>query len=425
MFSRTKVILALIVGIFAYSSAEAQNSQSAYSVFGIGDINWGGYSHNSAMGGLGISQNSRFLLNNINPALGASNRETVFQLGSAGDTRNISDGNSSYSRTTGGLKDLGFNAPVVFGRWNIGLSLQPYSNVGYGFVVREPGPEGSTAVTEVNGNGGVDQASINNSFKLGNLLLGLRMEYIFGSIREEDRFYLEGIQQTTFGNTVVDGTASFSKFTGSAGAVYKAPLGELKYFNVGGYYHPEFKLNQKSFVTLENQAAGGAASSVDTLVNNAKSQLFIPARIGFGVSYENLQKVTLGIDFHSQDWSQYRRMDGEDEDNMGMSYRIAVGGEYLPDYQSTKYLSRLTYRFGFHYEQTPYLIDNRKVNDIGVSFGASIPLNAVWGLSHLNFGGEVGQRGSITDGMVRENYIKVYLGFSLQDVTWFAKTRFN
>ena len=65
------------------------------------------------------------------------------------------------------------------------------------------------------------------------------------------------------------------------------------------------------------------------------------------------------------------------------------------------------------------------VDDIGISFGLSVPLNAIWGLSNLTFGGELGQRGSTTDNMVRERYFKIFLGFSLQDVTWFARTRFN
>lgn len=413
------------MGIFTYKGARAQNAQSAYSVYGIGDVNWGGYSHNTSMGGLGISQNSRYFLNNINPALGGSNLEAVFQIGAAGDSRIHTDGNQSYTRVTGGLKDFGFNAPIVLGRWNIGASLQPYTNVGYGFTVSEPGPENSTAVTEVTGGGGIDQMSINNSVRFGNLFLGLRFEYIFGSIQEEDRFLLDGLQQTAFGSSVVNGTATFSQVTGSAGVVYKAPVGEFKFLNFAGYYHPEFELRQRTFITLENQATGGIVFSSDTLVNNVETQLTIPQRLGLGLSYEHSQHLTLGVDFHTQDWSKYRRADGQLNENLGQSYKLAVGGELLPDYQSTKFLQRLTYRFGVHYEQTPFLIQDTNVNDIGISFGVSTPLSGFWGLSHITMGGTIGQRGDITDGLVRERYIKVYLGFSLQDVTWFSRTRFN
>jgi hypothetical protein len=425
MRNKVVVLFALLLGIFAYKPMLAQNAQSAYSIFGIGDVNWGGYSQNTSMAGLGITHNARYFLNNINPAMGASNLEAVFQIGSALDIRNHSDGNQTYGRTTGGLKDLGFNGPIVLGRWNIGLSLQPYTNVGYGFTVTNPGPEGSTSVTEVTGGGGIDQVSFNNSFKVGNFLLGLRLDYIFGSIQEEDRFFLQGIQQAAFGNSVVNGNASFSAFTGAVGVVYRQPLGDFKFLNVGGYYNPGFEMRQRSFVTLENQTSGGGVFSTDTLVNNVETQITIPQRIGVGISYERLQNFAFGIDLHAQDWSEFRTSDGSPNDNYGQSYRVAVGGEILPDYQSRKFSQRITYRFGLHYEQTPFVVDNTTVEDLGISFGGSIPLNAVWGLSHLNFGSTIGQRGTTSGSLVRERYVKIYLGFSLQDVTWFSKTRFN
>lgn len=414
-----------MMGIFASKSSIAQNAQSAYSVFGLGDINWGGYAHNTSMGGFGITYNGRHFLNNINPALGASNLEAVFQIGMAGDVRNHTDGNQSYGRVTGGLKDMGVNLPIVYGRFNMGLSLTPWTNVGYGFTVSEPGPEGSTAVTEVTGGGGIDRVSLNNAVRFGNLMLGLRFDYIFGSIQEEDRFFLEGLRPTAFGNSVVNGNATFSQVTGSLGVNYKMLVGEQKYINIGGYYEPQFSLRQRTFITLENQANAGGVFSTDTLANDVESQLSIPQRIGAGISYEISRKLAVGLDFHTQDWTQYRRSDGQPNENLGQSYRFAAGVELLPDFQSTRNLKRINYRFGVHYEQTPYVIDNNVVNDIGISFGLSQPLNAIWGLSHINIGGTLGQRGNITGDMVRERYVKIYIGFSLQDVTWFSKTRFN
>jgi len=425
MHRKVAIVFALLVGIFTYKDVLAQNAQSSYSVFGLGDVNWGGYSHNTSMGGMGITYNGRHFLNNLNPALGSSNLEAVFQIGSAMDVRNHTDGNQSYLGVTGGLKDLGFNAPIVLGRWNMGLSLQPYTNVGYGFTVSEPGPEGSTAITEVTGGGGIDRLSLNNSVLWGNLMLGIRFDYIFGSIQEEDRFFLEDIQQTAFGNSVVNATATFSQVTGSAGFVYKQSLGQFKYINIGGFYQPKFDLKQTAFVTLENQTAAGGVFSTDTLVNNVETQLQVPQRVGFGISYEHTRRLAVGIDFQAQDWAAYRRSDGQPNENLGQSYRLTVGGELSPDFQSTKFFNRVIYRFGAHYEQTQYVVDDNTVNDFGISFGLSMPLNAVWGLSHVNLGGTLGQRGAITDGLVRERYIKVYLGFSLQDVTWFSRSRFN
>jgi hypothetical protein len=104
-----------------------------------------------------------------------------------------------------------------------------------------------------------------------------------------------------------------------------------------------------------------------------------------------------------------------------------LGTEYIPNAeQPTKLINVTSFRFGIHYEKTPFLISNEVVNDFGINFGVSVPLSSFWGLSHLNVGATLGQRGNIsTTGLVRENYVKLNLGFSLQDITWFSKQRFN
>ena len=425
MLRSQKFIAALLLGFFVLMPAMAQNTQSAYSVYGVGDPNWGGYSHNSSMGGLGVTYNNRFYTNNINPALTATTNEAIFQFDAALDYRTHANGVEKYSGTTAGFKDLSINLPIKLTKWNIGINLSPYSNVKYAFTQSEPGPEGSTAITEVSGVGGLDEAAVTNAFRFGNLLIGAKISYIFGSIQEEDRFYLEGLRPTSFGTSVVNGVVNFGQITASGGFVYKAPISDLSRLNIGGFYNPEVTLKETAFITLENQASGGNVFSTDTLVNNLETQVLVPERFGFGISYERFQKLAIGVDFQTQDWTKYRRVNGTEEPNFGQAFRIAVGGELLPNFQSPKYLGRISYRFGVHYERTPYLVNNDEVNDLGISFGAALPLNAFWGLSHINVGATIGQRGDTSNGKIREDYIKVYLGFSLQDVTWFARQKFN
>ena len=55
-----------LLGAFLFcTTLKAQYTQSSYSAFGIGDVNWGGYSHNAGMGGFGISYNNRLFFNNL------------------------------------------------------------------------------------------------------------------------------------------------------------------------------------------------------------------------------------------------------------------------------------------------------------------------------------------------------------------------
>ncbi len=431
MWSKIRISLALISSLFLFNEASAQYDQSSYSIIGLGTVNWGGYSHNAAMGGFGVSYGDRLFLNNgLNPALGALNLESVFQMGGAIDGRQFTQGQIRSNSTTGGFKDFGLNLPIKLGKWNTGLSLSPYTAVNYGFVNRDEGggPEGSTTVVEVSGTGGIDKLSWTNSFRLKNLLIGIDAQFLFGSIQKEDLFFLEGISQGGFGNSVVARRKSFHNLSFGLGAVYQLPLKEGSRLNIGGFYHPEIKMRQNTLATFENQTQNGVAFSSDTLVFDEadKKTVLVPQKFGFGISYEKIRALTIGLDFLSQDWSAYRDEDGAADNAYGNSYRMVLGGSFVPNSDArTKLLSLTTFRFGFHYEQTPFLVNNETIDDIGVSLGASFPLNAFWGQAHLNFGATIGRRGSVSNSLVRENYFKIHFGFSLQDVTWFTRQRFN
>lgn len=421
--------MALVSSLFLFKEASAQYDQSSYSVIGVGTPSWGGFSHNAAMGGFGVTHNGRYFVNSINPALLASNYEAVFQLGTSIDVRNFRQGEESYSVTTGGLKDFGMSLPIKFAKWNLGLSLTPYSAVSYSFTSRNEGggPDGTTPVVEVNGAGGLDEFAVTNAFKLKNFQLGIKASLIFGSIQKEDRFFLDGITDTGFGNSVVNLTKSFNGAALTIGGLYKLPVGENKTLNIGGFYNPQVSIRQNRLIVLENQAGAGVVFSQDTVVNDRseKRTIDLPQKLGFGISYTNGSKFTIGVDYQSQAWSDYRNQNGEAENSYGQAYKAVLGGEFVPDVTSVKLLSLTRVRFGIHFEQTPFVINNETINDLGISLGGSFPLNAFWGRAHLNVGATIGQRGRQSDTLVRENYFKINLGFSVQDLTWFARQKFN
>ena len=429
MSIKQRIVYCILLSSFLGLRVHAQYDQSSYSVIGLGNLNWAGYSHNASMGGLGITYNSKYFLNHTNPALTASNYEATFQAGGVVDFRTVGDNNESYSTSTGGFKDLGFNLPIVPKKWNIGLSLNPYSSVNFGFVqVNEGGgPAGNDVGTLVTGSGGLDELSFSNGIKFKNFYLGLEASLIFGSINKVDEFRLGDAAQIAFGTTVVDTRKSYSSVSTTLGFVYKLPLATNKWFNIGGFYTPNLDLRQNSFITFENRTNTGVVVSADTLVDDRleKRTVALPAKYGLGVSYEAFQKLMLGFDFQMQDWANYRDEQGQALTSYTRAFRIAFGGEFIPDFQTNKLVNIISYRFGLHYERTPFLVNNQNVNDVGINFGAAIPLNGFWGLSHLNLGVTLGQRGNVENGLVREEYVKVHFGFSIQDVTWFAKTRFN
>ncbi|MFT6215785.1 MAG: hypothetical protein ACJAS3_002185 [Roseivirga sp.] len=402
----------------------AQFTHSSYTAFGLGDINWGGYAHNAGMGGLGISNNNALFLNNINPALIASNKEAIFQIDASFDNRIFSNGQTQYSSFTGGFKDFGFSMPIKLGKWNLALGLSPYSSVNYGLIQEE----GTIAISDLSGGGGIDQAYITNAIKIGdNLLVGFRASLLFGSISREIEYVVfdSSVAGVASGSTVFNERRSFSDLSANLGLVYKLKINESSRINIGAFYNLGSDARSRNLTKFESRNGSGNILSSDTLINNVDSQIRIPQRIGFGLTYEKIRRVTIGIDFQSQAWGDYINEAGESQVNLGDAFRLAAGGEFTPSVQNTKLASRFTYRLGVHFEKTPYVVNSEMINDFGINFGVSVPLNAFWGVSNLTLGGTVGTRGDVTDGRIRENYFKLNLGFSFQDITWFARQKYN
>jgi hypothetical protein len=201
------------------------------------------------------------------------------------------------------------------------------------------------------------------------------------------------------------------------------PLGEKKNLHLGAIYEKLGDVNGKAFAKL---AAIGQANDLDTdgdlIANDEPGSVYIPNRYGFGFSFEKVNKYAIGLEAQYQDFKQYRSF-LDDPTQLKEAIKIGLGIQIVPDYLAIdNSLKRSTYRFGLEFQQTPYYLNNTNINDLGINFGASLPLNQ---LSLLNFAMKVGQRGTTNNGLIRENYINFTLGFSLNDNSWFYKRVFE
>ena len=104
---------------------------------------------------------------------------------------------------------------------------------------------------------------------------------------------------------------------------------------------------------------------------------------------------------------------------MANSIGLSVGGYITPNPDAVKgYMNAVTYRAGFHYNETYLNIRNNQLTDVGISFGVSLPIRR--SLSQLNLGLVAGSRGTTEAGLIKENYLNLSIGFSLND-KWFVK----
>lgn len=154
-------------------------------------------------------------------------------------------------------------------------------------------------------------------------------------------------------------------------------------------------------------------------VGNRK--LNLPLKHNFGVTLSKGYNWMVGADFKYADWSKYQVRDGENK--LGKSYGFAVGGQIKPDPTSVRYLNQVDYRLGFRYNQTPVVFRNQQINDMAVTIGLGLPLpesNFGRTFSQVNISAEFGQQGTLKNNLVRERYININLGFTIND-SWFIR----
>ena len=97
--------------------------------------------------------------------------------------------------------------------------------------------------------------------------------------------------------------------------------------------------------------------------------------------------------------------------------------EFTPNRNDIRYyFKKVTYRAGAYYKKDYFTVDGNGIKSAGITFGATLPV-FMW-YNGLTVGVELGQRGSIKDNMIRENYINFSFGVNLFDI-WFRKMQYE
>ena len=167
----------------------------------------------------------------------------------------------------------------------------------------------------------------------------------------------------------------------------------------------------------------------DTIENTVKKSgsLVLPLSLGFGMMLKQGLRWQIGSDLSVQNWKNYSIFGSED--SLGNSWRFAAGAQYHPkpaanDLLDKKisYLKNIQYRMGFHYSQTYLVVHGIQLNEYGLSIGFGLPVKR--SAAMIQLAAEVGKRGTTTNNLIEENYLKLSIGFTLSD-RWFIKTKID
>lgn len=409
------ICLVLALGLFLVG--QAQTIVSPYSNNGLGELVSQGMPNHIGMGGIGIGTPTYWQINSINPALLVNNALTTFNVGFQGDLRNFRSTNTTGSDGTAGLRLLNISFPIIPAKWTSNVALLPYSTVNYDFFNDQP--IDGTDVTSRNrftGEGGLTRLDWSNGIRLrNNLAIGIKASYLFGSIRNSSETIVEG-DVSPF-SVVYSNDVSYNDFIVQFGGYYRHNLTEKKALNFGVIYTPTATLEGVRDEMFIRRADALPIQTSDIELGQ-QADFDLPQALGFGISYQDINKFLVGVDVELNTGGEF----SENTTLFRRRLRISAGGELIPDYTNVRsYFSRASYRLGFTYEQVPYIVNDRELEDFSLSVGTSLPINTV---STVDMAFRYGFRGTTQNNLVQENYVQVVLGVTINE-RWFIKRRYD
>ena len=408
--------------ILMTSMAIAQSgSASPYSSGGLGERNFDGTQATRHMGGLDVFTDS-IHANLNNPASYAFLKLTTYSVGVNYQNNNIASITESTNADTASIDYLSVSIPA--GIFGFGFGIIPYSSVGYR-IEDVSGVVGLETLNRYEGTGGVNQTYLSFGVPLTKFLsLGATINYNFGNLFYRTGQFVEGVDNGTF----LTNQSSLSGLNFLLSAQTIIPI-KKKYKLQGMFsYQPEASLtsqNDKIFYT-QSLLSESLSDFVEVDLQPfglEKTSLDVPETIRAGVGFGKNKKWFLGIQRNLIKSANFENIFFE-RDNISYrdSKQWSVGGFYIPNYTSfTNFWSRVVYRFGFRSEQMGLIVNNIPLKETGISFGMGLPLG---GLSNVNVGLELSQRGQKEDNLVKESLIALRIGLSLNDI-WFIKRKYN
>lgn len=411
-------------------AVQAQSiGNSPYSRYGLGELNTNlGNLRTAAMGDVGVSTGSSFHANTANPALLYYNSITIFDLGIEGRYKTLRNANQSQRDGDANLSYLTLGVPITK-RWSSVVSLSPYSSVDYNIrnTGSLPNRREAVVINEYSGEGGISELYFGHGFRITNgLTIGASASYLFGTISQESSSI---VADTSISNASLERVAyvertRYTDFTFRAGANYRKKIADKSYLSAGAVYTLGVDMNAKQKTSYERRNLGDAVIGAPMLPDSVESSVNVPPNLRASLSYDNGSNFTIGTEFMTQDWSDYRNVAGEQE--LGKSYKIGLGTEYTPNPNAIdSYLKRITYRGGLRYGQSPYSINGENIKDMAVTGGMTLPIgrgNYFEPPYLLNIMLGYGKRGTTDNGLIAENYFQFGAGVTINS-RWFVKRR--
>tara|TARA_B100000965_G_scaffold218379_1_gene182748 strand:+ start:848 stop:2107 length:1260 start_codon:yes stop_codon:yes gene_type:complete len=410
------LFLLLLIGEIAFAQ---QTTSSPYSRFGLGDLKSQFSPVFNSLGGGGYAINDSKIINPFSPASYSSFQANsfLFSTGINNETIDIQSFSENQTVNNLSLSHILFGFPLTK---KIGSSfgVMPYSSIGYSMNSRD---DIFDADMLYEGDGGISKVFFGSSLQLHqNFSVGANTSYLFGGLNRRKKLVFD--DETIFNsrsNSLININGIYYEF----GAVFSKEISDNNSkisISLNTSNNTDVKVKRTNVV--ETFSYSGTNEIVkDTFVNSVeKGNVVLPKYTNLGLAY-SLDKWLFIFDYSTQNWSDYALF--EESDSLINSQRISAGLQYTPDMSSVnQFYKRCHYRVGLALNTTPLQINNTQLEDKSISFGMGIPIKknkSTYDISLI-----LGQRGTTSNNLLKENYVKIGLSMSFEGI-WFVKQKYN
>lgn len=416
--------------VLSAKNAAAQDN-SPYSRFGLGELSRSENAVNLGMGGVSQAFSSLQSINFSNPASYSHLQLTTFDVALNGGVRRLADKVQNSRAGFGTLSYLQLGVPLSK-KWGLALGIRPVSRVSYNIADNEDKMFFDTlqvpVVHQYEGSGGVYQVFMGTGVGFGGFSVGVNVGYLFGNVVNSTK-ELYPVTSSIYPSKHSRRT-DYGSFFYNVGIQQTFNLAKDLELTLGltGSLEQKLKARRESMrETLYFDPSSNEYDTQDTIQyeKGARGEIRYPQQIGGGIMLTKLDKYSLGVDFTTAKWGDFRNY-GE-ADSTQDSWKLSVGGQFVPNANAlTGYWNKVTYRLGGYYGKDFLKLQNKDMSTMGFTVGFGLPVRRMpfsYQFSQINAAFEVGTRGD-ANVVMKETFYKVTLGFTLSD-RWFIKQKYD
>jgi hypothetical protein len=414
-FSSIRIWISILLSVLSVSAGFGQNNISPYSIHALGDITDNTVNRTTGLGSTGIAyRNNRYLITN-NPA-SLSGLDNQFFAGELGiNAQFVNYTGISVSQAEHQSTDITFKrfelGTKIFRHWGSAVGLVPYSEENYEYSGTRPiGYNGGTLPSYDQGYGGLNKVFWANGYEFFNhLSIGITTSYLYGSINNKDILLGQGSSVYLSKNN----STFYSNFFVDYGIQYYGSINKHWDFAIGATYSNQTSMNTETNITVLNIDSTALRNTTTVGTYN------IPTSYGVGISLTRNKKYTFLADYKFQNWASLRSATGDY--SYENSQRASVGFEISHKKIAYNTLYETSFfQAGLFYNRTYLIVNGTPIDDIGASVGLGV--NSKRSPLSVNIVLTYGIKGTVSNALIRENYVNASFIFSLREF-WYTHGR--